>query len=98
MVIAEALSYSLPVITMKGAPWQELENRDCGWWIELSETDLAAAWQTAIDLPENRRKQMGRHRRLWMEESYAWPRIAEMKGVYEWVARRWTAPSCIITA
>jgi glycosyltransferase involved in cell wall biosynthesis len=98
MAIAEALSYSLPVITTTGAPWQELETRDCGWWIELSEANLAEALRTAMDLPEDRRKQMGRRGRLWMEASYGWPQIGEeMKGVYEWVLGAGPPPSCIMT-
>jgi glycosyltransferase involved in cell wall biosynthesis len=98
MAIAEALSYSLPVITTTGAPWQDLERRDCGWWIELSEATLAAALRTAMDLPEDRREQMGRRGRYWMEESYGWSRIArEMRGVYEWVLGGGPSPSCVVT-
>jgi glycosyltransferase involved in cell wall biosynthesis len=98
MAIAEALSYGLPVITTTGAPWQELETRDCGWWIELSEANLAEALRTAMDLPEDRRRQMGRRGTLWMAESYGWSRIAgEMRGVYEWVLGGGPPPSCVVT-
>jgi glycosyltransferase involved in cell wall biosynthesis len=98
VAIAEALSYSLPVITTTAAPWRELETRDCGWWIELSEANLAEALRTAMDLPEHRRKQMGRRGRLWMEASYDWPQIGEkMKGLYEWVLGAGPPRSCIIT-
>jgi glycosyltransferase involved in cell wall biosynthesis len=98
MAIAEALSYSLPVITTTGAPWQELENRGCGWWIELSDANLAEALRTAMDLPENRRQQMGCRGRLWMETSYGWSRIAEeMKVVYDWVLGGGPPPSCVVT-
>jgi glycosyltransferase involved in cell wall biosynthesis len=98
VAIAEALSYSLPVITTTGAPWQQLETRDCGWWIELSEVNLAEALRAAMDLPEDRRNQMGRRGRAWMEESYGWSRIAgEMRGVYEWVLGAGPSPCCIMT-
>ena len=98
MAIAEALSYALPVITTTGAPWPELKTRGCGWWIELSETNLAEALRVAMDLPDDRRRQMGHHGRLWMQDSYGWPRIArEMKSVYEWVLGRGSPPSCVVT-
>ena len=31
-VVAEALGYGVPVITTKGAPWEDLLNHKCGWW------------------------------------------------------------------
>ena len=34
MVVAEALSYGVPVLTTHGAPWSELETERCGWWVE----------------------------------------------------------------
>ena len=33
IVVAEALWAGVPVITIKGTPWQELEERKCGWWM-----------------------------------------------------------------
>jgi glycosyltransferase involved in cell wall biosynthesis len=98
MAVAEALASGLPVITTTGTPWQELETHDCGWWIELSEANLAEVLRVAMDLPDDRRRQMRHHGRLWMEESYGWPRIAgEMKGVYEWVLGGGSPPSCVVT-
>ena len=35
IVVAEALRAGLPVITTKGTPWAELEERKCGWWVDL---------------------------------------------------------------
>ena len=34
IVVAEALSYGLPVITTTGTPWKILEENNCGWYIE----------------------------------------------------------------
>jgi glycosyltransferase involved in cell wall biosynthesis len=97
IVIAEALSYGVPVITTTGTPWQELERRDCGWWIELSEQNLAAALKTAINLPDGQRRAMGRRGRWWMEQSFGWPRVAaEMKAVYKWVLGGGRPPACVL--
>ena len=35
MVVTEALSYGVPVITTKGAPWKGLVDHRCGWWLSL---------------------------------------------------------------
>lgn len=40
IVIAEALAVGVPVITTKGTPWEDLEKYNCGWWIDLSVTNL----------------------------------------------------------
>ena len=98
MVIAEALSFGVPVITTKGAPWQELERRACGWWIELSEQNLARALEAAMSLPDERRVAMGRRGRLWMAQSFGWPSIAaEMKSLYQWLLGGGSPPSCVVT-
>ena len=98
LVIAEALAFGVPVITTTGAPWQELERRGCGWWIELSEHNLARALEAAMSLPGERRVAMGQRGRLWMERSFGWPRVgAEMKAVYEWVLGRGRPPACVRT-
>ncbi len=98
IAIAEALAHGVPVITTTGAPWAGLEKRDCGWWIELSERNLAEALQAAMDLPPVRRAEMGRRGRLWMTECYGWDGIAEeMKSVYEWALGGGPPPSCVLT-
>lgn len=99
MAVGEALAYGLPVITTTGAPWQELNDRACGWCIELSEGNLVEALRAAMNLPEHLRKQMGDRGRRWMEESYGWPGIAgEMKRVYEWVLGGGPTPTCVLTS
>ena len=48
IVVAEALWAGVPVITTKGTPWQELESRKCGWWIDLPTGNGLAKWD-ALD-------------------------------------------------
>ena len=98
MAIAEALACGLPVITTTGAPWAGLEERGCGWWIELSERNLAEALQAALDLPQEQRAEMGRRGRQWMAECYSWGEIAkEMRSVYAWLLGGGPPPSCVLT-
>ena len=42
IVVAEALWAGVPVITTKGTPWAELEERKCGWWVELPSAEAKA--------------------------------------------------------
>lgn len=73
IVVAEALWAGVPVITTKGTPWQELEERQCGWWIDLPPKDsLDAALREAMALPRETLREMGARGRRLVEEKYTW--------------------------
>jgi glycosyltransferase involved in cell wall biosynthesis len=96
MVIAEALASGLPVITTKGAPWQELRTRQCGWWIDIGIEPLAAALREATALPDQGRDEMGQRGRRLVEEKYSWPQIGRnMLAVYQWVLGKGPQPPCV---
>ncbi len=98
LAVAEALACAVPVITTTGAPWAGLQARDCGWWIGLSEPNLAEALQLAMALPAARRVEMGRRGRLWTEECFGWAKIAtEIKSIYDWLLGGGSPASCIVT-
>lgn len=83
IVIAEALYAELPVITTKGAPWQELEKTGSGWWIDLSVKSLAEALNGAMDLPNGDLREMGRRGKELVVSRYSWNQIAQgMKSAY----------------
>ena len=83
IVVAEALAVGLPVITTKGAPWSELEECGCGWWVEVSVAGLVAALEKAMMLSCKERRVMGECGRRLVQERYAWPVVAErMAAVY----------------
>jgi len=96
MVVAEALACGVPVITTRAAPWAELEERGCGWWVEIGAEPLAAALREAMSLSDAERREMGARGRRLVEEKYAWPRIAQqMVSVYEWVLGGGPPPECV---
>ena len=75
IVVAEALWAGVPVITTKGTPWAELEERKCGWWVDLSELDSALREATStsdLDLDL-----LGRNGRALVEERYTWAAVCE---------------------
>jgi hypothetical protein len=49
----------VPVITTKGTPWEDLESYQCGWWIELSVSNLKRSLEIVMQTPEDQIKAMG---------------------------------------
>lgn len=87
-VVIEALAHGVPVITTKGAPWKELEEYGCGWWIDVGVEPLAKALAEAMSLTDNERHEMGERGRKLVEEKYTWDAVTTnmLKG-YEDVIR-----------
>lgn len=85
MVVAEALSNGRPVICTKGAPWQGLDGRGCGWWIDHGVDPLASTLAEAMAMPVAALDAMGDRGRAWMAADFSWDRIAaDMEQVYRW--------------
>ncbi len=97
IVIAEALACGLPVITTKGAPWSELDEHRCGWWVDTGVEPLTRALNEAINLPPEERQAMGQRGRKLVEQNYSWDKIGqEMVSVYEWMLGGGPQPECVI--
>lgn len=77
IVIAESLASGTPVITTKGAPWPELKERNCGWWIERDVDSIVSALQEFLKLPVSVLEAMGRNGRSLVEEKYSSRKVAE---------------------
>jgi glycosyltransferase involved in cell wall biosynthesis len=96
IVVAEALAAGVPVITTTGAPWSDLEARDCGWWVDPNEEAIADALGMALTLEPDQRKAMGRRGRRLVEERYSWEGVAaQMREAYQWVLKGGTPPDCV---
>ncbi len=96
IAVAEALAHAVPVVTTKGAPWQDLSTYECGWWIENNQQALAAALAEGMQLSSPERKAMGLRGRNLVETKYSWDFIAqEMSCVYHWILGGGTPPSCV---
>lgn len=97
MAIAEALACGLPVITTKGAPWEELISYRAGWWIDLGVEPLAEALTKAMQLSDEERKIMGLNGRRLVEEKYSIDIVAKkMIELYEWILNKREKPEFII--
>ena len=89
IVVAEAMSYGLPVITTTAAPWKLLSDRQCGWWVKPEPTGIREALVAATALTRHDRLAMGRIARELTREQFAWPGIGEkMIEFYNWLLGR----------
>jgi len=95
-VIAESLSYAVPVITTKGSPWEDLEKYRCGWWIPDDQQALQRALLQALGTPREELKRMGQRGRDLVKEKYGSKDcVRQMINVYKWLIDGGQAPSCI---
>jgi glycosyltransferase involved in cell wall biosynthesis len=86
MAIAEALAYGLPVITTKGAPWEELETHNAGWWIDIGVEPLTKALIEAMNFPKAALIEMGKNGRQLIEQNYSIESVAvKMVQLYNWI-------------
>lgn len=85
MVIAEAMSVGLPVITTKGTPWEILNQTKSGWWIDLSINNLTASLEDALSRPSEELFDMGQKASQVVRKNFEFMDVAErMMKAYEW--------------
>lgn len=88
IVVAEALSCGIPVITTKGTPWEELNTMNAGWWIDIGADPLAKALTNAMNLSELERFQMGKNGRQLVINNYSIESVAQkMIILYEFILK-----------
>lgn len=85
ITIAEGLASGLPVICTKGAPWSDIVDRKCGWWIDIGKEPLTAALGEALSYDTEKLQDMGRRGRKLVDEKYTWDAVcnAMMDGYRE---------------
>jgi glycosyltransferase involved in cell wall biosynthesis len=84
IVVAEALATGIPVITTKGTPWEDLETYNCGWWIDLSITNLEKAIVNAFHTPVDVLENMGNQGRKLVADKYEIKAVAnKINGLYK---------------
>ena len=87
LVVPEALAHGVPVITTTGAPWAELPDAGCGWWIEPGIESLTEALREALCLSSEDLRQMGEKGRQLVGERYSWNVVVKQHvQLYRWAA------------
>jgi glycosyltransferase involved in cell wall biosynthesis len=86
IAVAEALANELPVITTTGAPWQDLVEHHCGWWVEPGVRGVSGALIEALDSDPEELREMGRRGRQLVINKYSWDMIGSTAlEVSEWL-------------
>ena len=97
IVIAEALSHRLPVLTTKGCPWRELETARCGWWVESTPDGIETGLREMFQTSNGEFLAMGIRGRELIEGRYLWPTIADnMLEFYEWLIHGGSKPALVV--
>lgn len=73
MVVAESLAHGVPVIASHGTPWQGLEEKQCGRWVDNEPSSLANA---ILELARCDLPRMGDIGREWMRTEFGWGNVA----------------------
>lgn len=95
-VVIESLACGTPVIANRNAPWDVLETRKCGWWVNVGIDPLANALREVLKLTETERTVMGQRGRELVGDTFVWPTIAkEMHEVYRWILGEVDPPSSV---
>ena len=83
-VVADALAHGMPVITSTGTRWHEVEERQCGWWVDNGVNSLTKVLKSLCALSDAERIQMGENGKRLIQEKYTWPAVAkQMSAFYE---------------
>lgn len=97
IVIAEALSFQVPVLTTTGCPWQELQTERCGWWVDPTAVAIEQGLREAFAAAPDELFRMGQRGRNLVENKYQWPAIADqMVQFYDWILNGGKKPEFVV--
>lgn len=96
MVIAEALSCGVPVITTDNTPWELLNETKTGWCISLSEDNLVNTLEEALSMDADKLYQMGQKGSKEVYERFDYHSVAKKNvELYSWILEGGTPPSFV---
>lgn len=97
-VIVEGLVRGIPCIATTGAPWKDLVDYRCGWWVKYSQKAITEAIEFALETSSDDLHDMGIRGKQLMKDKYSIEAVAkQMKEMYEWILHKRTKPSFIYT-
>ena len=97
-VIVEGLVRGIPCIATTGAPWNDLVDFKCGWWVKYNQEAITDAVKAALGTSAEELDAMGERGKQLMKDKYSIEAVAkQMKAVYEWILGSSTKPGFIYT-
>ncbi|MDB9846674.1 glycosyltransferase [Flavobacteriaceae bacterium] len=96
IVVAEALSRGVPVLTTKGTPWGELESNNCGFWVDNTDLGIKNGILQILQSSKEELKEMGVRGKKLISEKYLWSKCAlKTSEMYQWILNKGLKPSFI---
>ena len=96
LVVAEAMSHELPVITSDKTPWEIVKKNNYGWVISLNQDSIYSAISTANRLPKDQLKNMGIMGKKYIKENLDWNVLSnDYLTFYNWVQNGGEIPSFV---
>lgn len=96
IVVAEALSCGIPVITTKGTPWQDLEEYNAGSWIDIGVMPLKETLGRYLKKDPSELEQMGKNGRKLIEDKYSIESVGnKFIELYQWILNKTEKPEFI---
>ena len=99
MTVAESLLMGTPVIASLGTPWEELNTRHCGYWVNNDVQTLAETIEKVLSLPAEEITAMGENGKRLVKEKYQDTQVAGMMAqLYTWIINGGAKPAFVYTA
>ena len=76
IVVPEALSFGLPVITTTDTPWSVLKNKNCGWLINMNEKNLKSCLNSALRSSNSKLNIMSKNAKK-LSMKFHWSKISK---------------------
>ena len=96
MVIAEALSCGVPVLTTDNTPWNILNETNTGWCIPLSTEGVIEKLRVAMSMDASELYEMGQRGSRMVYDNFNYHNCAlKNKALYEWVVNGGQEPEFI---
>ncbi len=93
MIVTEALACKTPVFASLGTPWEELNKRKCGWWMDRTTENIAKVMTQIAEMPIEEIDAMGERGRKLVEEKFTAESVAkQMQELYTWIAENREKP------
>lgn len=97
IVVAEALGVGVPVLTTRGAPWEELETFGCGWWVDVNVGAIRDALLKAVQMPKDELRSMGQRGQILVSEKYSLSRMGRQSiMLYDWLLGHGKQPDFVM--
>ncbi len=96
MVIAEAMSCGVPIITSEFTPWPFLNKENAGWSIKLNSGILESTLKEALSLSPETRYGMGQNAARLVREKYDYHNVAmQTMQLYDWLLNSGEKPEFV---